>query len=165
MVKVKATLVKLGDHASIRTLMLTANSITRTFQSALLGALLCAACASHHLPQKERLEADLEAMQLAVSVKVPDAQRAARLNKSINDLGQQMLAFQTLGNKFQSEFRTLNSRRTAARAEFETLIKGYDKQRRDQRAHMFELHSQLIEATTAEEWKGLFPYERALLTD
>lgn len=153
------------DVMRLFALMSPANSIIRTFQSALLVALLCAACASHHVPPKKRLEADLEAMQEAVVVKVPDAQRAERLSKSINDLGQQMLAFQALGNKFQSEFLTLNSRRSATRAEFETLIKGYDKQRRAQRAHMFELHSQLIEATTAEEWKGLFPYERALLTD
>ena len=40
------------------------------------------ACASHHLPPKEILEANLEAMQEAVSAKVPDAQRAARLNQS-----------------------------------------------------------------------------------
>ena len=145
--------------------MSPANSIIQIFRPCLLATLLCAACASQHLSPKERLEADLEAMQLAVGVKVPDAQRAARLNKSINDLGQEMLTFQAVGNKFQAEFLTLNSRRTATRAEFATLIEEYDKQRVALRARMFELHSQMIEATTAEEWKGLFPYERALLTD
>jgi hypothetical protein len=145
--------------------MLPANSIIQTLQSSLLVALLCAACASQHLAPKERLEADLEAMQEAVSVKVPDAQRAARLNKSINDLGQLMLTFQVVGTKFQSDFLTLNSRRTATRAEFETLVEEYNRQRVTLRARMLELHSQMIEATTAEEWKGLFPYERALLTD
>jgi hypothetical protein len=158
-------LVGLDVRSIIRPLMSPANSIIQIFQSSLLAALLCVACASQHLSPKERLEADLEAMQEAVSVKVPDAQRAARLNKSINDLGQQMRTFQTVGNKFQSDFLTLNSRRTARRAEFETLIEEYDKQRVVLRARMLELHSQMIEATTAEEWKGLFPYERALLTD
>jgi hypothetical protein len=104
-------------------------------------------------------------MQEAVSMKVPDAQRAARLNKSILGLRQEMLADQAVGNKFQSDFLALNSRRTVARAELETLIEQDHQQRVALTRRILELHSQMIQATTTEEWKELFPYERAVLTD
>ena len=114
---------------------------------------------------KELLEADLEALQEAVSVKVPDTQRAARLNRSINDLGQQLLSFQAARDRFQSEFLALNSRPDVTRPELEARLEQFDTQRRAIRARVFTLHSEMIAATTAEEWKGLFPYERAVLTD
>jgi septal ring factor EnvC (AmiA/AmiB activator) len=130
-----------------------------------IALLLCAACASHDLPPKELVAADLEAFQEAVSVKVSDAQRAARLNQSINELGQQLQSFQAARDRFQADFLALNSRTDVMRAELEDRIEQFDSQRRAIRARVFELHSQLIAATTADEWKGLFPYERALLTD
>jgi len=131
-----------------------------------IAMLLCAACASHHqLPPKELLEADLEAMQEAVSARVPDAQRVARLNKSINDLGQQLLSFQGVRDRFQSDMLILNARPDVTRSELEARIGQFDKERTALRARVFELHSELIASTTAEEWKKLFPYERAVLTD
>jgi hypothetical protein len=145
--------------------MLRANSIIQTLQTSLLAVLLCAACASHQLAPKELLEADLEALQEAVSVKVPDAQRAARLNNSITDLGQQLLSFQAARDRFQSEFLVLNSRPEVTRPELEARLQQFDTQRRAIRARVFKLHSEMITATTAEEWKGLFHYERAVLTD
>jgi hypothetical protein len=130
-----------------------------------LAMLLCTACASHHLPPKELLEANLEAMQEAVAQKVPDAQRAARLNKSITTLGQQLLSFRTLRDRFESDLLTLNARPDVTRSELDSRIGQFDKERVAIRARVFELHSQLIAATTDEEWKGLFPYERAVLTE
>lgn len=138
----------------------------KTLCTSIAALLLSAACASHHhLPPKELLESDLETMQEAVSAKVSDPQRAARLNQSIIDLGQQLLSFQAAGNRFRADFMALNSRPDVTRPELEGRIEQFDKQRAAIRSRVFELHSQLIAATTAEEWKGLFPYERALLTD
>ena len=130
-----------------------------------LALLMCSACASHHQPPKEILEANLEAMQEAVSAKVPDTQRATRLNKSIVDLGQQLLSFRAVRDRFQSDALTLNARPDVTRAELEARIGQFDKQRLAIRARVLELHSELIAATTPEEWKGLFPYERAVLTE
>jgi len=130
-----------------------------------LVLLMCVACASHHIPPKELLEANLEAMQEAVSAKVPDTQRAARLNKSINELGQQLLSFQVDRDRFQSDFLALNARADVTRAELESRIEQFDKRRVATRARVFELHAELIAATNAEDWKKLFPYERAVLTE
>jgi hypothetical protein len=126
---------------------------------------MCAACASHHLPPKELLEANLEAMQDAVTAKVPDTQRAARLNQSITDLGQQLLSFRGIRDRFQSDLLALNARPDATRTELESRIGQFEKERMAIRARVFELHSELIAATTPEEWKRLFPYERAVLTE
>ena len=136
-----------------------------TLRTLLIAMLLCAACASHHLPPKELLQANLEAMQEAVTAKVPDTQRAARLNKSINDLGQQLLSFRAVRDRFQSDVLALNARPDVIRGELEARIAQFDKQRVAIRTRVFELHSELIAATTPEEWKGLFPYERAVLTE
>lgn len=130
-----------------------------------LALLMCSACASHHQPPKEILEANLEAMQEAVSAKVPDTQRATRLNKSIVDLGQQLLSFRAVRDRFQSDLLTLNARPDATRTEFEARIGQFDKERVAIRARVLALHSELIAATTPEEWKRLFPYERAVLTE
>jgi hypothetical protein len=130
-----------------------------------LASLLCAACASHHLPPKELLEANLEAMQEAVTVKVPDTQRAARLNEAITNLGQRLLSFRTVRDRFQSDLLALNARPDVMRTELEARIGDFDKERMAIRARVFELHSELIAATTPEEWKSLFPYERAVLTE
>ena len=132
-----------------------------------LALLMCGACAyaSHHLTPKENLEANLERMQEAVSAKVPDTQRAARLNKSIVDLGQQLLSFRAVRDRFQSDVLTLNARPDVTRTELEARIGQFDKERVAIRARVLELHSELIAATTPEEWKGLFPYERAVLTE
>ena len=48
--------------------------------------------------------------------------------------------------------------------QLESRIAQFDVQRVAFRSGVFELHSELIAATTAEEWKRLFPYERAVLT-
>jgi hypothetical protein len=130
-----------------------------------LVIVMCAACASHHLPPKEVLEANLEAMQEAVSAKVPDTQRASRLNKSITVMGQQLLSFRAVRDRFQSDILALNARPDVTRTELESRIGEFEKERLAIRAQVFELHSELIAATTAEEWKGLFPYERAVLTE
>lgn len=130
-----------------------------------LALLMCGACASHHLPPKEILEANLEAMQEAVSAKVPDPQRAARLNQSILNLRQQLLSFRAVRDRFQSDLQTLNARPDVTRTELEARIGQFDKERVAIRARVLELHSELIAGTTPEEWKGLFPYERAVLTE
>jgi len=126
---------------------------------------MCAACASHQLPSKEVLEANLEAMQEAVTAKVPDRQRAARLNKSISDLGKQLLSFRSVRGRFESDLLAPNARPDVTRPELEARIAQFDKERLALRGRVFELHSELIAATTAEEWKGLFPHERAVLTE
>jgi ribonucleotide reductase beta subunit family protein with ferritin-like domain len=126
---------------------------------------MCAACTSHRLPPKEILEANIEAMQEAVTAKVPDTQRVARLNKSISDLRQQLLSFRTTRDHFQSDALALNASPDVTRPELEARLEQFDRQRAAVRARVFELHSELIAATTAEEWKGLFPYERAVLTE
>jgi septal ring factor EnvC (AmiA/AmiB activator) len=137
----------------------------KTRETPLMVILLCAACASHHLPPKELLEADIEAMQEAVAAKISDAPRAARLNSSISELRQQLLAFQAECDRFQYDLLVLNARPDATRAQLEARIEQLDKQRAATRTRVFEVHSAMLAATTPEEWKGLFPYERALLTD
>lgn len=137
----------------------------RTLLALLVGLLLCAGCAHHPLPPKEVLEANLEVMEEAVSAKVSDPRRAARLNKTIGDLGQQLLSFQEVEDRFRSDFIALNARPNVSRQELEARIAQFDSQRVAIRARVFELHTELIAATTAEEWKALFPRERALLTD
>jgi hypothetical protein len=136
--------------------------VLRTFCVATV--LILAGCASRHLPPKELLAANLEAMQEAVATKVHDAQRAARVNKAIVQLGQQLLAFEAVDSAFQSDFLALNSRPDATRAQFDTLVERFDKQRVAFRASVYGLHAEMITATTPEEWKGLSGYERAVLT-
>jgi chromosome segregation ATPase len=135
----------------------------------LCACLLVAAltgCVHHdHLSAKELLEADLEAMQEAVVANVPDSERVARLNESIDSLGQQLFSFEADRKRFESDLLTLNARPDATRAELEARIGQFDEKRVAIRASVFELHAALIAATTAEEWKKLFPYERAVLTD
>jgi len=131
----------------------------------LVVTLLCAACANHRLPPKELVEADIEAMQEAVAAKIPDAQRAARLNMSISQLRQQLLTFQAERDRFQFDLLELNGRPDATRPQLEARIEQFDEQRVATRARVFELHSEMLAASTAEEWKALFPYERAVLTD
>ena len=139
----------------------------KTLRTLLIALLLCAACASHHhqLSHNPLRQADLLALQQAVSGTVPDAPRAARLTKSIVELQQQLLLFDLKGKQFRADLLTLNSRPDATRAEFDALIGDFDNQRGAIRTRMFELHAEPIAATTPEEWKELFPYERALLTD
>jgi hypothetical protein len=64
------------------------------------AALILAGCANRHLPPKELLAANLEAMQEAVATKVPDAQRAARVDKAIDGLGEQLRAFEAVRTTF-----------------------------------------------------------------
>jgi hypothetical protein len=137
----------------------------RTLRTPVIAILLCGACASHHLPPKEILEANLEAMQEAVNARVADTRRAARLNKSINDLGQQLLSFRAVRDRFQSDVLALNARPDVTRPELEARIAQFDQQRVAIRTRVFELHSELVAASTPEEWKGLFPYERAVVTE
>jgi hypothetical protein len=129
----------------------------------LIGALLVAACASQSLPPRRLLEADLEAMREAVATTVPDADRAARVNEAIDGLETQLLSFETLVRTFRTDVIAHNSRPDATRAEFDSLFKLFDEQRIAIRKRLFELHLQMTAATTAAEWKVLFPYERALL--
>jgi hypothetical protein len=126
-------------------------------------ALNLAGCAHYHLPPKEML-ANLEAMQEAVATKVPDAQRAARVNKAIDGLGEQLRPFEAVRTTFQSNFRALNCRPDATRVEFDTLVEQFNQQRVAFRASLYGLHAEMIAATTTEEWKGLSSYERAALT-
>jgi hypothetical protein len=103
-------------------------------------------------------------MQEAVTAKVPESQRAARLNKSITALGQELVSFRSVRDRFESDLLALNARPDVTRPELEARIGQFEKERVAIRTRVFELHSELIAATTPEEWKGLFPYERAVLT-
>ena len=128
-----------------------------------LATLLCAACASHRLPPEDLAKADLEAMREAVVTQISDAPRAARLNRAIDGIDMQMRTFAAAARSFQDNVQALNSRPDATRAEFDTLIEQFDTQRSAVRKALLELHFDMISATTAEEWKHLSPYERAVL--
>ena len=134
-------------------------------RASVMLAIVCSACASHHTSPQDRLTADLQELQEAVTVNVGDGQRAARLKSSIDELGQQLRAFVAASNAFQSNFLTLNARPDATRAQFTSLIDGFDQQRAAIRARVFQLHSEMIAATTEKEWESLSYYERKLLTD
>jgi hypothetical protein len=45
----------------------------------------------------------------------------------------------------------------------DSLFRTFDEKRVAIRKRLIELHLQMTAATTAGEWKALFPYERALL--
>jgi Spy/CpxP family protein refolding chaperone len=102
-------------------------------------------------------------MREAVTAQVTDPQRAARVNKTIDDLEEQLLSFDVVHRTYQSNVVALNARPDATRAEFEALAENFGKQRIAFRNRVFELHLKMIEATTAEEWKGLYRYERNIL--
>jgi hypothetical protein len=76
-----------------------------------------------------------------------------------------LLSFRAVRDRFQSDVLALNARPDVTRPELEARIAQFDKQRVAIRTRVFELHSELIAATTPKEWKGLFPYERAVLTE
>ena len=137
----------------------------KTLRASVVAVLLCTACASHHATPQDRLTADLQELQQAVTINVGDGQRAARLKSSIDELGEQLRAFVAASDSFQSSFLRLNARPDATRAQFTSLIDGFDKQRAAIRARVFQLHSEMIAATTEKEWKSLAYYERKLLTD
>jgi Spy/CpxP family protein refolding chaperone len=135
----------------------------RTWRVWLLSAVACAAYASHHLSHQELLKANLEAMREAVTAQVADPQRAVRVNKAIDDLREQLLSFDAAHRTYQSNVVALSARPDATRAEFETLAENFGKERIAFRNRVFELHAEMIKATTAEEWKGLYRYERNIL--
>jgi hypothetical protein len=138
----------------------------RALRTTAIVVIVCAACASHHgASRQDRLTADLQELHEAVTINVGDGQRAAHLQSSIDALGQQMRSFEALRQTFQSRFLALNSRPDATRAEFDSLVDGFDKQRAAIRTRVFQLHSEMIAATTDTEWKTLSYYERKLLTD
>lgn len=149
--------------------------MTRAFRSwarelaaaAVLAALACAACVSHHehLSPQELLKANIEAMQEAIPANVADTTRAARVTHSLDELRQQLLSFDAIETTFQSNVVALNARPDATRSEFETLVDQFDKRRIGFRSRLLELHSEMTAATTAEEWRGLAPYEQRLLTE
>jgi hypothetical protein len=114
---------------------------------------------------KDALKANLKAMQAAVSAHVADAQRAARLNKVVDALREQLLSFDAVHNTFQSNIVALNARPDATRAEFETLIEQFNEQRVTCRKRVIDLHLEMVAATTVEEWKRLHRYERKLLAE
>ena len=133
----------------------------------LVAALACGACASHVSPEvqsKATLEVKVEAMHGAVAANVPDAQRAARINKTINQLEAELDSFDNVLINFQSDVLALNSRPDATRADFDTLLTQYDQQRVAARKRIIQLHLEMIAATTEEEWKKLSPYEREVLS-
>ena len=134
---------------------------------ALALLLLCGACASHreHLTPQELLKANIESMQEAAPTRIADPARAARVNEAIDGLRQQLLSFDAVQATYRSNLRALNARPDATRTEFETLVDQFDKQRIAFRTRLFELHSQMIAATTEAEWKELSPYEQRLLTE
>jgi hypothetical protein len=136
----------------------------KTLCPLLIGILLCAGCASHGSPQDE-LTTNLQNLQKAVTLNVGDPQRAARLTSSINEMGQQLRSFEAVRTTFQSNFLALNSRPEATRAQFDSLIDQFDRQRTAIRARVFELHLELTAASTDKEWQSLWSYERKLLTD
>jgi septal ring factor EnvC (AmiA/AmiB activator) len=131
-----------------------------------ISLVMCAACASHHAASpQDRLTANLQELQEAVTINVGDGQRAARLKTSVDELGQQLRSFEALRKTFQSDFLALNSRPDGTRGEFESLIDRFAKQGTEIRARVFELHFEMISATTDKEWKTLSYYERKVLTD
>jgi len=134
---------------------------------ALTLLLLCGACASHHehLTPQELLKANIESMQEAAPTRIADSTRAARVNEAIEELRQQLLSFDAVQATYRSNIRALNARPDATRTEFETLVVEFDKQRIAFRTRLFELHSEMIAATTDAEWKELSPYEQRLLTE
>jgi len=98
----------------------------RTLYGGLPVALLTACAHHNHLFPKDLLEANFEAMQEAVAANVPDTERVARINKSINDLRQQLLSFQADRNRFQSDLLALNARPDVTRAELEARIQQFN---------------------------------------
>jgi hypothetical protein len=106
----------------------------RLLSVSLLAASLCIGCASrHHLPPEGQLRAEIEAMREAVSSEIPDAQRAARLDKAIDGYEAELLAFVKQTNTFRSKLVALNSRPDATRAEFATPAR---PALRDDRRHL-----------------------------
>ena len=145
----------------------TSRAIMRLVPIPLVAALACGACASHVSPEvqsKATLEVKVEAMHGAVAANVPDAQRAARINKTINQLEAELDSFDNVLINFQSDVLALNSRPDATRADFDTLLTQYDQQRVAARKRIIQLHLEMIAATTEEEWKKLSPYEREVLS-
>lgn len=138
----------------------------KALRTTAIAVIMCAACASlHGASSRDRLSADLQELHEAVTLNVDDSQRAAHLQSSIDALGQQMRSFQAQSQTFQSSFLALNARPDATRAEFDSLVEKFDKQRAAIRTRVLELHSEMIAATTDKEWKTLSYYERKLLTD
>jgi hypothetical protein len=102
-------------------------------------------------------------MREAVAATVPDASRAADVNEAINGLEAQLLSFENLTRNFRADVIALNARPDVTRAELDSLFRTFDEKRVAIRKRLIELHLQMTAATTAGEWKALFPYERALL--
>jgi len=155
------------DNGTSEVVMPRIPTVHRVRSLLLVVTLACVACASHHehLPPQELLKANIEAMQEAVPSKISDPARAARVNKAIDALRQQLLSFDSVQATFRSNTRALNARPDATRSEFETLVKQFDEKRIAVRRRFFELHSEMIAATTEAEWKDLSPYEQRLLTE
>jgi hypothetical protein len=127
-------------------------------------AQLSAACMSSHLSSQQLVRANLEAMHEAIASRVPDAQRATRINQAIDRLDAELLSFEAILQTFHSRAEALNARPNTTRAEFEALLEQFETQRIATRTRVAQLHFDMIAATTSEEWKELARYERAALT-
>ena len=78
-----------------------------------------------------------------------DPQRAARVNKASDDLREQLLSFDAVHRTYQANVVALNARPDVTRAECETLAENFGEQRIASRNRLFELHTEMIKATTA----------------
>jgi len=103
-------------------------------------------------------------MRVAVTKHVSDAGRAARVNEAVDGVEVQLLSIQKLVTSFHSEALALNARPDATRADFVTLVQQIDKQRLDARTNLINLHLKMTANTTADEWKELAGYERAIFS-
>ena len=114
-----------------------------------LAILMCAACASHHLPPEELLEANLEAMQEAVTARVPDTQRAARLNTSITRLESQR-------SRLEKEVLSALERHDTPTEELQSIEREADEINASATQKMLDVRFVMRQQLSDEHWRAIF---------
>ena len=139
------------------------NRILRILLMLLVCSVTFPACTRSHLTARQEVNADLEAMHEAAVGEVADTQRRTLLNRAINGLDAELVAFAALHADFRSDIEKLNAQPDARREQFVELLDRFEQQRIAARTRVTQFHFDMIAATTPREWSKLARYERAAL--
>jgi len=134
-----------------------------------MAALLLAAlvalggCAGKSQPPRQKIARALQEMSWEVARQVGDPERAARLQQAIDGLDADLNELQGVSETLRSRLRALNANPDATRADFATLLDGFDADRRRLRDRVLQRHFEFLAATSANEWAALSGHERDAL--
>ncbi len=131
---------------------------------AIIILFLTSACSSGpELTPQQALSENLKALRDAATQTITDEARRLQFMQSSRRLERVLFDYNSEYARFAQQMRSLNQVYTTPRSEQEALLAAFTETRQSAMQAVVDIHFDMVEVTTADEWQEIVEYESEAL--